>query len=489
MKITIPSHEQIRQASKDVVYFINTFGVTFDPRPASKDLKFTLYPFQEDYARWLADKIDKGEDGFVEKSRDMGVSWVTLYVIYWCWLFRKGFQCLIGSRKEDYVDNHTIDSLFGKLDYIIKVGKVIPQGFNPTKDRTYMKIENPLRNCVIKGESANANFSRAGRYNIIFFDELAFWPWQQSSWEAAGDATPCRIGVTTPSEEPSYAKALRNSKLVEVKTLHWRLHPLKNDEWYEIQKARRTSDEIARELDINWEGSLTGIVYPEIDQAVIGDYPFLPNQPIYTSWDFGLDGTAIQWWQTNPQTGKHRLIHSYHNQEKVIEYYLPLFGHPINSIHNYRPEDLEVISQVKDLPKAIHFGDPDVEKRNLQTGTSNRQYLQDAGIYVQTNELANDLGSRKTELKLILQKGIEVNDTPQNRFWLECLKNARYPQRDDTSQAVTPNLKPIHDWTSHHRTSSEYYAVNVKDIGNNQTTFIPPFELLGGAGKSKGQYV
>ena len=454
---------QILKSKNDCVFFIETLGKTFDPRTKEKDLDFKLYPFQVDYVNELVDRIKNKRDIFIEKSRDMGVSWLTLYVLVWFWFFTPKFQVLIGSRKEDYVDNRTIDSLFGKIDYIINKLPVRPEGFQVEKHRTYMKLISPVTQSVISGESANPNFSRSGRYNCIFFDELAFWQHAQNSWEAAGDATPCRIAVTTPSEYPSYAKALRNSHIIDIKTLHWTLHPHKTNEWYEQEKLRRTTDEVARELDINWEGSTSGIVYPEIKKAEMGSYPYIANQPLYTGWDFGLDGVAIQWWQINPLNGKPRLVDSYHNVDKVIEYYFPLFGQPINSIHQYRQEDLEFIDQIKQLPKPTHYGDPDVEKRDLKTGTSTRQALNEASIYVQTNKKMNDWNSRKTEAKRWLQKGIEVNNTLRNRFWLECMRNARYPQRLDTSQAVTPIIKPIHDWTSHHRTAFEYWAVNYSD--------------------------
>lgn len=458
---------KIAKAANDPIYFINEFCFTFDPRTKRKDLEFKLYPFQENIVKDIVKAIESGQDLFIEKSRDMGVSWIVCCVLVWFWIFKKKFQSLIGSRKEDYVDNGLIDSLFGKIDYIIRHLPFRPEAFSE-KNRTYMKLESPVRGSSIQGESANDNFSRAGRYDVVVFDELAFWQHQQQSWESAGDSSRCRIALTTPSPQPSYAKALRNSKLVQVKTLHWRLHPLKSDDWYENEKLRRTSDEIARELDINWEGSLTGIVYPEISHTVVGNYSFIPQQPLYVSWDFGLDRTSICWWQ--PSLEKTRLIYSYENSDKVLEYYFPLFGLPINSIHNYRQEDLEVIEKVKNLPKAIHFGDPDIAKRNLQTGTTNRNELTKANIYVQTNETSNDLESRKTETKLLLQKGIEVNDTPQNRFWLECMRNARYPQRLDTSQSVTENLKPVHDWTEGNRTSTEYFAVNVKDLSREKQT-------------------
>lgn len=34
--------------------------------------------------------------------------------------------------------------------------------------------------------------------------------------------------------------------------------------------------------------------------------------------------------------------------------------------------------------------------------------------------------------------------------------NARYPDRAENTKAVTPVKKPIHDWTSHYRTATEY---------------------------------
>ncbi len=62
---------------------------------------------------------------------------------------------------------------------------------------------------------------------------------------------------------------------------------------------------------------------------------------------------------------------------------------------------------------------------------------------------------------MFLQKGIEVNETTGTEMYLECMKNAQYPQRSENSQATSAVILPIHDWTSHNRTSTEYMAVNV----------------------------
>src|SRR3990167_5427225 len=118
--------------------------------------------------------------------------------------------------------------------------------------------------------------------------------------------------------------------------------------------------------------------------------------------------------------------------------------------------------------KAVHYGDPDVSKRNLVTGTSTRQALEVEHIYVQTKPEANDFVSRREKTKVMLQDGIEVHQTPTTEYWLECIRNARYPQRSEQSQATTPVVKPIHDWTSHHRTSTEFFAVNYEDSYEQQ---------------------
>ena len=60
----------------------------------------------------------------------------------------------------------------------------------------------------------------------------------------------------------------------------------------------------------------------------------------------------------------------------------------------------------------------------------------------------------------MLQSGVEMNETPRNFTWMESLEQARFPQRPDGSQATTEVKLPIHDWTSHHRTATEYFAVN-----------------------------
>jgi len=473
--------EVMKQASEDPIVFVNKFLYTFDPKREPYHLPFVLFDYQEELVTEMVKCIIAGEDLFVEKCREMGVTYVTLAVFFWFWLYVPGSNFLLGSRKEQYVDNRSgtgegeiknkEESLFGKLQYYIDrlemtFPYILPSGFNKRKNLTYMSLVNPDNGNVISGESSNPNFSRGGRQKGILLDEFSFWENDTPAWGATADTTNCRIVLTTPGIRPCKAKRLRFGKdgeEIKLITLPYHLDPRKTPEWLAREKNRRSSEDFAREIMINWEGSITGRVYEEIAFSELGVFPYNPNWPLYKSWDFGLDGVAIQWWQKNLDNGRKRLIEAYENNDKPIDWFFPFDGKDIDSKYQYTSEDLKVINKVKDFKSAVHYGDPDVSKRSLLTGTSTRQALEKVNIYVQTNTESNDFISRREKTKVMMQDKLEINKTEGTDYWLECISNARYPQRKEESQATTPVTLPIHDWTSHHRTSTEFFAVNYED--------------------------
>jgi hypothetical protein len=418
--------------------------------------------------------IRNGEDLFIDKTREMGVSYTILATLMWFWLFEPASNFLVGSRKEDYVDNrrggttgNKEESLFGKLDYMLsRLPKyLLPKDFNPDKHFNYMSLINPELGNSLSGESSNPNFSRGGRQRAIFLDEFAFWADDGAVWGATADTTNCRIVATTPGIRPSKAKRLRFGKdgeKIKVITLNYELDPRKTGKWLEEQRHRRSSDDFNREIMVNWETSITGRVYPEIESAAYGNFPFMVNKQCYVSWDFGLDGVAFGLWQQNSANSKWRRIDSYHNEDKPIQWYYPFFGGVIDSKFQYTDDDLKAIAVWSQYPKAIHFGDPDVKKRSLQTGISTRTALEKVHVYVQSTA-KNDFYSRREKTKVGLQQGIEIDANARNDYFFESIKASRYPQREETSQATTPVAMPIHDWSSHHRTEMEYFFVNIEN--------------------------
>jgi phage terminase large subunit len=128
----------IELASRDPIFFIENFCWTFDPRQNASDLPFILYEYQREYVAWLVERIEAGEDGLTDKSRDMGATYTALCVFLWYWRFRPNARFLIGSRKEDLVDGKEQSEddapLFKKLDYNIDRWPAwfLPKGFSKT---------------------------------------------------------------------------------------------------------------------------------------------------------------------------------------------------------------------------------------------------------------------------------------------------------------------------------------------------------------------
>lgn len=483
--------QRIENSKKDPVAFVDNFFYTFDPKRVPYHFRFKLFPFQKDLILDIKSAIEKGEDIFIDKCREMGATYCVLAVYLWFWRYEPGSNFLLGSRKQDYVDNtkgnsgdlsNKEESLFGKIEYMLTrlPSFMLPGGFDFKKHLTFMSLINPENGNVVSGESSNPNFSRGGRQKSILLDEFAFWDNDSSAWGSTADTTNCRIVLTTPGIRPSKAKRLRFGKdgeKIRVIELDYNLDPRKDKIWLTDQRARRSKEDFAREIMRNWETSVKGKVYEEIQYAQVGNFPYDPNFPLFVAWDFGLDGVAIQFWQKNLRNGKLRLVESYHNDNKPIQFYFPFFpGNMIDSKFTYSEDELKLIALTSLWKRAIHFGDPDVSKRSLLTGTSTRQALESVHIYVQTRPEANDFASRREKTKVMLQVGVEVNRTLQNEYWLECISDARYPQRNENSNSTTPINLPIHDYTSHHRTATEYLAVNYES--SNQAGGDPEWERI-----------
>lgn len=281
----------LAQCERSIEFWIDYFCWTFDPRSERPIQPFVLHPFQRDTVAQLQYHIEHGHDLLIEKSRDMGISWLMLLTFQYYWLFKAGSQFLLGSRKQDYVDQKgDLSTLFEKLRFNLSrlPQWMLPIGFDPKKHDTLMRLQNPSLNNVIVGESSNAQFGRGGRYKAILFDEFPFWPLADAAFAASGQSSPCRMVVGTPYGKQNSFAQLRFSGEIDVLTLHWSLHPHKDNTWYQHQCARMTPNEIARELDINYNLSVENRVFPQFgSEHIVKGLKPLPNRRIIRTWDFG----------------------------------------------------------------------------------------------------------------------------------------------------------------------------------------------------------
>lgn len=190
----------MKVCKENPVYWFNHFAWTFDPRSKTPEMPFELYPYQEWCIQEWYKCIENQEDFGIEKSRDMGVSWMLILLFQYCWLFRPGWNFHVGSRRENEVDTAVLDpsTLFGKFRYNLSR---LPRWMRPEHRDKKLSIVNELNGNLLTGESANPSFGRGARQRAILLDELAFWECADAAYGGCSATTNCRIINSTPYGE------------------------------------------------------------------------------------------------------------------------------------------------------------------------------------------------------------------------------------------------------------------------------------------------
>ncbi len=257
--------------SRDILFYINTFVFTYDPRllPKPATIPFITYDFQD----VAVDKVVRSEgDLYAEKSRDMGASWIFLTVDEWHWQFREGYSVLLGSRTEDYVDKKgDRKSLMWKVDSILENQ---PKWLRPDYYRIYLHFENIDMGSTIEGESTTGDFARGGRWTKIMLDEFAaVEPDGQKVLKATRDATKKR---TFNSTHQGVATSFYRIGLTNIQKLimHWSAHPEKNNGLYHSEGGR-----LIRHDDFVGDVAVDSIEYSFPDE-----YPFILDGKLRSPW-------------------------------------------------------------------------------------------------------------------------------------------------------------------------------------------------------------
>lgn len=461
------------------IFFIENFCWTYDPRSQNKNLPVVLFDYQKEAVEYLIDHIDRGVDFLIEKSRDMGISWLVVYVFIWYWLFRDGTNLLLGSYKEKLVDDGVNqDALFGKIEYALRnMPKwIMPRGFNIGKHRNKLKLINPENNNIISGDTMNPQFGRGARKTAIFYDELGFWETAKESWEAGADTTACRIANSTVNGK-NYFYKLRTSGM-KVLSLIWRLHPHKDEQWYAFEKSRRTEETLAQEIDLNYEKSLEGRVYPEWNPEP-GLYPYNDNYPLYVGADWGnSDGTAIVWCQLID--GKMRIIDSFYKTGETIDFFIPFFTGTIPSDNfRYTKKEIEKIESHRGWKRGTVYGDPAGRFTSSVTNQSVFSILKEAGIYVNYEDRWKEFQTRKTAVKMRVRDGVELHKNEDTDYLSMCIEQAAYPKVRKLGEDEIRSMKPNHDWTSHYRSALEYLCLGLENIKSSRVKVTDKFKKNG----------
>ena len=374
------------------------------------------------------------------KSRQMLWSYTAAGVLLWFLTFGQNFAGKVTSYKEEKVDDggvhSTTESIFGKIRY---GWDRLPDFLRANFTISHLRILNKRDNSFVKGESTNTRAARGGTYNIIVADEWAFVDRSEAIYASMHSACPNnkKLGSTPHGKGNNFARIVHTDPRetgFRINRWHWSLNPEKTSAWYKKEIRGLTKEQIAREYEMSFEGSVEGRVYFSFDHLTqIRDIEYNKDFPLYTAWDFGIaDPTSIIWIQENPN-GEIYIIDEYENNEEEPDHYA------------------RIIERKPYKPRTLDIGDPSAKHRGV-TKDSWESLLRKEGINIVTpfscTYEERIMSTRQVIPRIFVSKKCV-------RF-MDCMANYKYPT-DDIGRPT--DEKPIHDEFCHMMTALEFYCV------------------------------
>ncbi len=224
------------KCADDVLWYINGWVWQYNPRkkhPEQPVAPFLTWDFQEEAVRVLLECIETDEDLLIEKSREMGASWLCLIVMEWLWHFKPWMKFLCISRNEMAVEDDDPDSLFWKIDFMHRYQ---PKWLRPKMKRRKLYYGNEDNGSTITGQASTGRAGVGGRATAMFIDEFSQIKEDYEVLHRTSDTTGCRIfngthrGTGTAFHELS--RRVDQKKLV----MHWTQHPDKRPGLYRFDK-------------------------------------------------------------------------------------------------------------------------------------------------------------------------------------------------------------------------------------------------------------
>jgi len=258
--------EEIQKCAEDVLYYVNVYVWQFNPneRIGREVGPFITYEFQDEAIRSLHSAIEDRHDLVIEKSREMGVSWLCDIVFEHLAHFLKNMKFLVVSRNAEAVDSHDPDSLFWKIDFL---HDHLPVWLKPKVSRRDMFFGFDLTQSTITGQATTGKAGVGGRATAAFFDEFSQVREDYEVLNRTADTTKCRIFNGTHKGLDSAFHELTQRVDIKKLRMHWSQHPEKRKGLYQYNEETHLIDLLDREYkhhvdyDFVRDGKLRSVWY------------------------------------------------------------------------------------------------------------------------------------------------------------------------------------------------------------------------------------
>jgi hypothetical protein len=323
---------EMKRCASDINYFANVYCWTFIP--GRLPVPFVLYDFQEDLLTWVLWLNKMHLTGILDKSRKMGLSWLTQVITAYLVLFFDNQIVYHLSITITEVDNRTPDSLMGKFRMLLNELPEWMRGgwkeFGKSEEGEaidkLMEIKIPRTGSRVEGQLTGGQAARGGRSNMNVYDEFPFVENARETLNSATSVVDSKLFLGTVNGMNNEFARMRWKPGALVKSYHWSVHPLKDEKWSILERSDPIFDveRWAQEYDMQYETSTSGRVYPRFVSKlreknsetydnkwvhVIDEkhphydyFQYDPNYDVHVGLDFGLsDPNAAIFLQIKPQ--------------------------------------------------------------------------------------------------------------------------------------------------------------------------------------------
>jgi hypothetical protein len=247
----------------DILFFISLFVWQFNPKKSGLVAAMPFIPWELQKRALLKkpgvpwpegedeDEIDDAgliwvienqKSLLIEKSREMGASWLCLLVFLWYFLFHpySKFHCI--SRNEEKVESADADSLFWKLDYAIEnlPRWLLPRCGIERKKRFFGRDDDSTTQ--ITGEACTSDAGISGRCRAMLMDEFAKVKNGAEIRVGTAHTSDCCIFNSTHEGLDTEFYDLSITPEVYKLRMHWSQHPEKMTGAYVSDSPPRVLD-------------------------------------------------------------------------------------------------------------------------------------------------------------------------------------------------------------------------------------------------------
>lgn len=302
---------------RDIIFFINVFVWQYNSKKKGDDAHLATAPFitWECQEEILLDRPETtGKPGIlwcyendrtavVQKSREMGATWIFLILQVWLAIFHEGTQSLNISRNEKMVDSKSPDSLFWKIRFIHQwlpkwmIGEALVE--------EKMHFEYPLTGSFITGEPSTGAAGVGGRAGVAFIDEFPRIKEDTAVRQGTASTAEARFfNGTHLGTGTEFFKLTITPEIIQI-FLHWSQHPEKRRGAYRWNAAENKVEILDKSYEYppDYQFDTTG-------KPVGGPFPGL-RSPFYDKKcsDIGSEAGVAQELDINP-TGSSGLFFS-----------------------------------------------------------------------------------------------------------------------------------------------------------------------------------